>query len=243
MIDFVTIRFFFSLNVRKVTMSKQIVTLLADAGRVITIATLSAFSIINIAIIIERVIFFRRNSAEDRGLILETVRDKVLAGKVQDAIALCEHSTVSLTKIILKALRVFAGREGKKIETVPLEMTLDNALAVEKIRIDRFSWLLGTIGAIGPLVGLFGTVLGIMRSFAAIAMRGNSGQGVVDVAAAGIWESLYTTAFGILVAVPALVAYNYFVRRSRSQFELLENAANDMISIAMEKNDSAEHSK
>ena len=111
---------------------------------------------------------------------------------------------------------------------------------LEKIRIEKFSWMLGTMGAIGPLVGLFGTVLGIMRSFAGIAMRGNSGQGVVEVAAAGIWESLYTTAFGILVAVPALIAYNYFVRRARNQFDLLENTANDMISIAMEHNENME---
>jgi biopolymer transport protein ExbB/biopolymer transport protein TolQ len=76
-----------------------------------------------------------------------------------------------------------------------------------------------------------------MRSFAEIAMRGNSGQGVVEVAAGGIWESLYTTAFGILVAVPALITYNYFVKRSRNEFDLLDNAANDIVSIASEYNE------
>lgn len=223
-------------------MSKQLVTILADVGLVITLLALVSFSVINIAIIIERIIFFRRNTADDSGLLLENVRDKVLAGRTADATTLCADGATSIKKILLKALKVFSSREGKKIETVPLEIALDNALAVEKIRIDRFSWMLGTIGAIGPLVGLFGTVLGIMRSFAEIAMRGNSGQGVVEVASAGIWESLYTTAFGILVAVPALIAYNYFVRRSRSQFELLENAANDMISVAIEKNDAMKDS-
>lgn len=223
-------------------MSKQLVTILADVGLVITLLALASFSVINIAIIIERIIFFRRNTADDSGLLLENVRDKVLSGRTADAITLCGDGATSIKKVIGKALKVFSSREGKRIETVPLEIALDNALAVEKIRIDRFSWMLGTIGAIGPLVGLFGTVLGIMRSFAEIAMRGNSGQGVVEVASAGIWESLYTTAFGILVAVPALIAYNYFVRRSRSQFEMLENAANDMISVAMEKNDAMKDS-
>ena len=218
-------------------MSRSFVTFLADAGLIITLVTLTAFSVINIAVIAERIIFFRRNgNGFDIGF-LEKIREHVLSGKASEAAVLCAQGATSLHNIVLRALRVFTAREGKKIEIVPLEMALDNALAVEKIRIDRFSWMLGTIGAIGPLVGLFGTVLGIMRSFAEIAMRGNSGQGVVEVASAGIWESLYTTAFGILVAVPALIAYNWFVRRSRSQFELLENAANDMISIAMEKNE------
>ena len=217
-------------------MSKTFVTFLADAGLVITLVTLTAFSVINIAVIAERIIFFRRNR-ETGVTFMEKVRELILAGRASEAAVLCAQAATSVHNVVLRGLRVFTAREGKKIEIVPLEMALDNALAVEKIRIDRFSWILGTIGAIGPLVGLFGTVLGIMRSFAEIAMRGNSGQGVVEVASAGIWESLYTTAFGILVAVPALIAYNWFVRRSRSEFELLENAANDMIATAMEKNE------
>ena len=218
-------------------MSRSFVTFLADAGLIITLVTLTAFSVINIAVIAERIIFFRRNGNGGGISFLEKVREHVLAGKASEAAVLCAQGATSIHNIVLRALRIFTSREGKTIEIVPLEMALDNALALEKIRIDRFSWMLGTIGAIGPLVGLFGTVLGIMRSFAEIAVRGNSGQGVVEVASAGIWESLYTTAFGILVAVPALIAYNWFVRRSRSEFELLENAANDMIAIAMEKNE------
>ncbi|MGL4370725.1 MAG: MotA/TolQ/ExbB proton channel family protein [Spirochaetota bacterium] len=218
-------------------MSKTAVTILADIGLWTTVLTLIAFSILNIAVIIERLIFFRRNEPADAEGTLLIVRDKILAGKAGDAIEICRSGADSLSRITLKALCLLRAREGKKLETVPLEMRLDNALAVEKIRIEKYSWILGTMGAIGPLVGLFGTVLGIMRSFAEIAMRGNSGQGIVEVASAGIWESLYTTAFGILVAVPALIAYNYFVRRSRNQFDMLENAANDLIAVTIEYNE------
>jgi biopolymer transport protein ExbB/TolQ len=218
-------------------MSKNFVSFLADAGLILTLLSLSVFSVINIAVIVERIIFFRRNSEGNDESFLEKVRDHVLAGHAAEAAVMCALGATSIHNIVLRALKVITAREGRKIEIVPLEIALENALAVEKIRIDRFSWILGTIGAIAPLVGLFGTVLGIMRSFSEIAMRANSGQGVVEVASAGIWESLYTTAFGILVAVPALIAYNYFVRKSRSQFELLENAANDMVAVAMEKND------
>ena len=75
------------------------------------------------------------------------------------------------------------------------------------------------------------------RRVAGERLNGVGVPGVVEVAAGGIWESLYTTAFGILVAVPALIAYNYFVKRSRTEFDMLDNAANDIVAIASEFNE------
>jgi biopolymer transport protein ExbB/TolQ len=218
-------------------MSKTTIEFIADAGRWITIITLFSFSVVNIAVIIERIVFYRNNAYRNAGDLVLKVRDYVIDSKFDAAIEACGNSRMSIISVIREGINAIKKRCVHTIEILPLELSLDNAIALERIRIEKYIWALGTIGAIGPLVGLFGTVLGIMRSFAEIAMRGNSGLGVVEVAAGGIWESLYTTAFGILVAVPALIAYNYFVKRSRNEFDLLDNAANDIIAIASEYNE------
>jgi len=74
----------------------------------------------------------------------------------------------------------------------------------------RSLWILGTIGSSAPFIGLFGTVVGIIKSFESIAMTGKSGFNVV---AAGLSEALIATAAGIIVAVMAVFLYNYFQNR------------------------------
>lgn len=78
-------------------------------------------------------------------------------------------------------------------------------------RLERFLGALGTIGATAPFIGLFGTVIGIIRAFSDLAIaEGASPSAVAD----GIAEALVATATGLFVAVPAVMAYNYFVRRA-----------------------------
>jgi biopolymer transport protein ExbB/TolQ len=214
-------------------MSKQSLELIADIGLWITLIALFTFSVVNIGIIAEKIVFFRKNRGGQDRLTLD-VRDAIAKSDYETAQSLASRKANPESAVITEGVTFLKERSSKQIELLPLELTLENAIARERVRIERNIWALGTIGTIGPLVGLFGTVLGIMRSFAEIAMRGSSGQGVVEVAAGGIWESLYTTAFGILVAVPALIAYNYFVKKSRVELDMLDNAANDMIAIATE---------
>jgi biopolymer transport protein ExbB len=71
---------------------------------------------------------------------------------------------------------------------------------------------LGTIANVAPFIGLFGTVVGVIRAFQAIAVKASAGPSVV---ASGIAEALISTAAGLFVAVPAVIAYNYFLKRSR----------------------------
>jgi biopolymer transport protein ExbB len=81
---------------------------------------------------------------------------------------------------------------------------------------------LGTIANIAPFIGLFGTVVGVIRAFQAIALKSSAGPSVV---AGGIAEALISTAAGLFVAVPAVVAYNYFLKRARKLSLELEHLA------------------
>ena len=85
---------------------------------------------------------------------------------------------------------------------------------------------LGTIANIAPFIGLFGTVVGIIRAFQAIALTSSAGPSVV---ASGIAEALISTAAGLFVAVPAVVAYNYFLKRARKLSLDLEHLATVLV--------------
>jgi biopolymer transport protein TolQ len=91
-----------------------------------------------------------------------------------------------------------------------IERTMRLALNGELRRLERRLPFLATLGSAAPFVGLFGTVWGIMRSFAAIAAANNTSLAVV---APGIAEALFATAMGLAVAIPAVVAYNHFTDR------------------------------
>jgi len=87
---------------------------------------------------------------------------------------------------------------------------MDRAAALQTERLQRNLGILATIGSTAPFIGLFGTVVGIIHAFQAIASKGFGGPSVV---AAGIAEALVATALGLFVAIPAVIAYNYFVGR------------------------------
>jgi biopolymer transport protein ExbB/TolQ len=82
--------------------------------------------------------------------------------------------------------------------------------------------VLGTVANVAPFIGLLGTVIGIIRAFHAIALKASAGPSVV---ASGIAEALISTAAGLFVAIPAVIAYNYFLKRSRRLGLELEHIA------------------
>lgn len=103
-----------------------------------------------------------------------------------------------------------AGASAGDIENV--ERALRRATSNEMTRLENHLPVLATTGSVGPFIGLFGTVWGIMNSFLSIgAERGAT----LDVVAPGIAEALIATAIGLLAAIPAVMAYNYFIRRIR----------------------------
>ena len=86
---------------------------------------------------------------------------------------------------------------------------IDIAVAQQRLRLRRYLGTLATIGSTAPFIGLFGTVLGVMAAFQGMSKRGLSGETM----AAGISEALSATALGLLVAIPSVMAYNYYVGR------------------------------
>ena len=110
------------------------------------------------------------------------------------------------------------------------EDSLSVALSQERLNLEKPITILGTLGNNAPFVGLFGTVLGIIHAFHSLAENIKSGPAVVM---AGISEALVATALGLFVAIPAVAAYNYFVKHIKKIMVDSENVARLAVSTHM----------
>jgi biopolymer transport protein ExbB/biopolymer transport protein TolQ len=113
---------------------------------------------------------------------------------------------------------------------------LERAVALTSAEMKTGLGGLATIGSTAPFIGLFGTVIGIINAFTGIALSGSGGLAAVS---AGIAEALITTAFGIFVAVPAVMAFNHFTTRlERFQIEMTNSSA-ELMDFFLKKHEAA----
>lgn len=114
-----------------------------------------------------------------------------------------------------------------------VEKQMDVAMVSRKARMERGIVFLGTVGANAPFVGLFGTVLGVIKAFRDMSLQSDAGAAAVM---AGISEALVATAVGLMVAIPAVVAYNYLTRQVKS---VLSNAGsmNEQVLLRLRSTD------
>jgi biopolymer transport protein ExbB/TolQ len=108
---------------------------------------------------------------------------------------------------------------------------MERAIVIETNLLEKHITIVGTIGSVAVYIGLFGTVLGIIKAFNDISAAGTGG---INVVINGIAESLVCTAAGLCVAVPAVVAYNYFIKRIDrfiSDMELCASETMDIVKV------------
>jgi biopolymer transport protein TolQ len=136
-------------------------------------------------------------------------------------------------KLVIAAYKEITGRQKEnphiEPETIPLvENALRITISEESARLERRLSFLATTANTAPFIGLFGTVWGIMDSFREIGVRGSTSLAVV---APGISEALIATAIGLATAIPAVLAYNYFLGRLKRILSLMENSSMYIINI------------
>lgn len=177
--------------------------------------SLIAFSIVTVGVCIERAYYYwtRRGNAEHIG---REVLQRMRRGDIKEAIWTCEQAKHPAAA----TMQVVVGSPSERSED--LDERLVVVLSEQKLMLERNLNILGTMAVTAPLVGLLGTVWGIMRAFHDMALVGSAAPTVV---AGGIAEALITTAVGLLVAVPSLIAYNHFVRRMNVMLTIAENQA------------------
>jgi biopolymer transport protein ExbB/TolQ len=185
-------------------------------------------SIWSLAVMIDRYLYFtaaRKQSREFAPKVAGALKD----GKLEEAIKIADRNKKShLAEVVTAGLQEFRASAGanneQQIESS--HRALDRAEAIVHAKLKRGLTVLATIGATAPFVGLFGTVVGILNAFQQIATQKTSGIGAV---AGGISEALVTTAFGLLVAIPAVMAFNYFTGRVESFDVEMDNSSSELV--------------
>jgi biopolymer transport protein ExbB len=167
-----------------------------------------ACSVVALAVAIERALVLWGFAGRARTLA-DAVTRALFRGDVEDARAQCDRSHSPAADVFLAALVPFAPRPGGRVpgrDPQRIAAAVERERQLVNLKLRRNLWILGTVGATAPFVGLFGTVVGIMHAFRQMALTGQGGFAVV---AAGISEALVTTAGGIAVAIEAVVIYNF----------------------------------
>lgn len=161
-------------------------------------------SILSVAVIINRLLFYHKQAKVKRVDFIETLENHLSRKDVAGARTLCTHTDSMFARIGHAAL-ILHDKDEKMMSNA-----MEREITVQTIDLERYTSILGTIANITVYLGLLGTSLGIIRAFESIASVGYGGVGVVI---GGVAEALIATATGLVIAVPAVVAYNYCVKR------------------------------
>lgn len=159
-------------------------------------------SVISIAVMIERLVFYSRMKI-DFASFNERLTQKLIDADESGVRTLCEDSPAIESQMVLRGLDY----KSKGLDA--MEKSMSSYLVGQRQKLDAGLVFLGTLGNNAPFIGLFGTVIGIIKAFDDLAANPAGGPSVVM---AGISEALVATAVGLLVAIPAVVAYNAFQR-------------------------------
>jgi biopolymer transport protein ExbB len=176
---------------------------------------LIGLSVISFAIMIERAYYFLTHGVDVDSLATD-LRRLLSKGNVADARARVKGSDGAEMTVMA------AGLAEVERGTDAVAEAMVGEKARQRMRLERNLAFLGTLGNNAPFIGLFGTVLGIIKAFHDLA--GNQAGGVA-VVMAGISEALVATAVGLLVAIPAVVGYNYFNRRVKATLANVDSLA------------------
>lgn len=190
-----------------------------------TMIVLACFSVLSVAVMLERGWVFHK-AEKGKEEFLAQLRRVLKAGNISEAVAICESSTTSLAFIVKAGLGSFHHGEEAMGEA------MEKAAMKETMHLERNLGIIGTTGSVTPFVGLFGTVLGIIRAFHDLSLSTGGGPAVV---ANGIAEALVATAAGLFVAVPAVIMFNYYTHRVNRMVVEMETAASESLEILVER--------
>jgi biopolymer transport protein ExbB len=183
-------------------MTKQLFEVFTRAGAEWVMYGLLALSVASVAVILERALFFRRDGRSRA----ETVIPLLSYGRLEQAVREVEDQHGLEADVVRAAVEAADGGPASVAEAVACTIRRRRAAY------ERGLGFLGTLGSNAPFLGLFGTVVGIIKAFADLGVGNAKGAGAAAVMS-GLSEALVATAVGIFVAIPAVVAFNAFNRQ------------------------------
>jgi biopolymer transport protein ExbB len=183
---------------------KLLNTLTSDAEWVLWL--LATLSVLSVAVMLERSIFFMTSKLKNSDAVLLQ-----LAKGELDAVKSTVGDQKGMEAEVLRQGISWADKGPDAVQEV-----INATMARERPRYERFMSFLGTLGSNTPFIGLFGTVIGIIKAFKDLGVSGAKGQAVQQTVMAGISEALVATAVGLAVAIPAVIGYNLLQRQLKT---------------------------
>lgn len=196
--------------------------LLSAGGPVLVLLIL--LSVYSLSVILERFFRFRRSIGMSRKL-MAYCRHPIRSDNYEKVTDACTREMTKDTPASHVIMTLVEKRDRSKAE---LKEIANSTIDWEVTKLQRKLTILGTLGSITPFIGLFGTVIGVMHAFKDLAGAAATAGGA-SVVAAGIAEALVNTAAGLFVAIPAVIAYNYFLSKTNYFGKELENIADEII--------------
>ena len=186
-------------------------------------------SVIAFAIILERLHYLRK-ARIDAVAFMNNIEGALKHNKIAEAVKICEDAPGPIARIINAGI-LKHDRPRQEIREA-----IEDAGHQEVPKLERYIKILATISRIAPLLGLLGTVIGMMKAFQAIQLKTISLNPVAagDMAG-GIWQALTTTAAGLMVAIPAMVAYHYLAGRVEEFALEMERSATELVNILSQR--------
>lgn len=196
----------------------QLVTYFRQGGPVMW--PLLFFSLLAMVFIIERYIALSKAKVNVNEFLTKIRKALLVNRNVKEAIKVCEQYQGPVASVMKAGLL----RYGHTREDI--EKTIENAALYELDRLERGLGVLATTANVAPMLGFLGTVTGMIKSFATLASEGLTNPGKV---AAGISEALITTATGLIIAIPAQLAYNWYTTKINRFVRDIETATNMLL--------------
>lgn len=186
-------------------------------------------SLIAVAVIIERFNYYRRIESKHNKFLKE-LYDNLSVYQTEAAEVLCRQNPGPLSEIALAGLAAW-DRERDELKEILIE-----AGNRQIPKLEANLWILSTVAHTSPLLGLLGTVLGLVQSFQHYDQVAQSGQlPGPGLLAGGIWTALITTVGGLTIAIPTLIVHNYLYIKKERMINSLEESSQEILEILMEK--------
>lgn len=191
-------------------------------------STLVLMAVASLAVFFERSFAYWRSGKASRAFATEA-RALLEADDAEGLVQRAQGNRGHLAKLLAAGAKTYLEAKKKPSSLSPVEATRRELLRkTEALAADvrRGMGIIASVGSIAPFVGLLGTVFGIITSFQGIAKEGSGGLGSVSL---GISEALYETALGLVVAIPAVLAYNWLSARADAILLALEQARGEFL--------------
>jgi len=203
--------------------SMSILQLIVKGGPVMI--PLLFLSILTVYLTVERSIILKRANRTDTGSLMDSVKEFVMAGKIDAAIAYCRQEDSPISRMIEKGIR----RIGKPLPEI--EEDIEGVGKMELYKLEKNIGLLGTIAGIAPMFGFLGTIFGVIKIFYNISLADNISIGNI---ADGLYVKMITSAAGLMIGIVAYICHHLLVMWMDRIVNKMENTAIEFMDILQE---------